>query len=1348
MNKLLQFLCSLIALLNLSNAYGQAVDFTANNQVKPYTGDFRAGMNPGYHPPFSDEQLAILSAGSKDLGVEGVGVKAFRPYIPENFTEVWGQNFRVNTFKQYQTIGLTDNTTIVGFPADWHRDQTRYPCPNGGDVQSELFSNLYEPIWDGGANGTPYNDNNYYAAYMYKTVQMYKPYVKFWEIWNEPGYDYTGNRGWRQSGEPGNWWDNNPDPCDYKLRAPIFHFNRILRISYEVIKRLDPDAYVVLSGVGYASFLDAVCRNTENPDGGKVTPQYPLKGGAYFDVVGFHSYPHFDGSVKQWNNAKGDFDYFRNSDVAAQGIEKTKSEFNNVLLKYGYNAATYPQKLWTITECNLPRKNFTDGWGSELIQRNFTMKAYYQSVKGNFIQNHFYKLADELNESQATDDFDLMGFYKKLDYGRGFQQDVTEEGIAMKTCTDVLFGRVYDAAKTAQMNLPNNIKGGAFRGKDGSFAYMLWAEVVGDKTESANATYSLPSNFGATFSKKEWNFGYTHRAENVSGQNIPLSSTPVFFTAQEANAGGNFADIALTQTVSQSTASNGNVVSFTISAQNVGNLNASDLVVRNVLPEGFEYIAPTPSNFTNGAWTIGNLSAGNSVSLTFQTRVNNITKQVSNIAHVQSLSQKDDNFSNNSAIVGLSPASTPRATKIDLEMALSVDRNTFANGELITYTLTVVNQADVEATNIVVDAPFKLTNFTVVNQFTTRGIYDHNAGLWSIPNLKFREAVTLKLTMRMTNTTPIRHFMQIRSVNQADVDSTPNNGEQPEEDDQSVISMPNDGNPCYDDAFPPRFTACPQDMTVSVADAGGYVYWRAPAAEDRCGNTVLTANYQAGQYFPIGTYTITYTATDNKGLTSTWNFTLKVVKSTIIITPPTDKPDLELTMSVDKPHLPIFDHITFTVKIVNKGTVAANNVIVSAPINTEGHMVHSALNDGRVLATKGTFQYWNPQIWTIGILAAGESATLTYVTFSLKRDPITVFAEVKTQSPEDADSKAGNGKQTPPEDDEASVTLSGGIITNACDNDIIAPVFANCPSNINLTTENNTAIGNWTAPTATDNCSTPSVSSNFPSVYAFPIGATTVIYTARDAKGNQATCNFIVTVSKNIITPTGIDLDVKVSAPSPNYRIYTPIAFTASVTNLGTSRASNIKIDIPYPTGCVQGGNAVTNNGYYTGYWANCTNCGLWVIPELAAGQTATLAMPVFPLDANGAKTAKAKLLSLDQTDGNAANNEGNFTVSPTTNIQIPPTQTAQIVREFAFTASPNPFVETLELKVAAVEEKEANILIYNNLGKLIKSEKHRMTKGINKIKMDGTGFTEGFYFIVLKMPNVRDMYVKVLKTF
>lgn len=85
--------------------------------------------------------------------------------------------------------------------------------------------------------------------------------------------------------------------------------------------------------------------------------------------------------------------------------------------------------------------------------------------------------------------------------------------------------------------------------------------------------------------------------------------------------------------------------------------------------------------------------------------------------------------------------------------------------------------------------------------------------------------------------------------------------------------------------------------------------------------------------------------------------------------------------------------------------------------------------------------------------------------------------------------------------------------SDPCATDVTPPVLSNCPANINLTTTGTTTIATWTAPTATDNCTaTPSVSSTYNSGSAFPIGSTTVTYTATDAKNNTATCSFTVNV--------------------------------------------------------------------------------------------------------------------------------------------------------------------------------------------------------------------------------------------
>ena len=95
-----------------------------------------------------------------------------------------------------------------------------------------------------------------------------------------------------------------------------------------------------------------------------------------------------------------------------------------------------------------------------------------------------------------------------------------------------------------------------------------------------------------------------------------------------------------------------------------------------------------------------------------------------------------------------------------------------------------------------------------------------------------------------------------------------------------------------------------------------------------------------------------------------------------------------------------------------------------------------------------------------------------------------------------------------------SVTVSNG--GNPCDTDTTPPVLSNCPSNINLISTGTSVVATWISPTATDNCTlTSSVSSNYNSGIAFPIGTTAIIYTAKDAKGNQATCSFNVIVTLN-----------------------------------------------------------------------------------------------------------------------------------------------------------------------------------------------------------------------------------------
>jgi Secretion system C-terminal sorting domain len=506
------------------------ITYTANDSVLAYNKVFRFGLNLGYYPPWTTEQLGGLAAGDPTLGIKGVGANTARPSIEEFLLE-GNYDALIPTYESLYQRGIRDMNVIVGGPSEAHRDYA-YHCPNKRTI---MFRNMYEPIWDGGLNGTPVNENNYYALYLWKAVNKYKKYARVWEIVNEPDFDFAGVQ-WQGDYLPNfGWWSSNPAPCDYQLYAPITEYVRMLRISWEVIKTADPTAFVEIGALGYPHFLDAVMRNTDNPNGGQVTAQYPQKGGAYFDVMGFHTYPHIDGSLWTYNPGNGQISGFhRNSDGAIDsGIIKKKIWFQRVLDKYGYNGVKYPKKQWTVTEFNLPRRVFssTNYIGSEELQRNSIVKAAVTSYQQDFMHLHVYSLGDERFANEADYEFQLMGFYKKLYAATppsGAQ--VNSMGFAYKTMSDAVAGSVFDVARTAAMNLPANIGGGAFRfPSDNRYVYVLWAKTPNDYSEDVFATYSFPTSFDLqNLEKREWFYSQNNASSTILPTNISLTGAPIF----------------------------------------------------------------------------------------------------------------------------------------------------------------------------------------------------------------------------------------------------------------------------------------------------------------------------------------------------------------------------------------------------------------------------------------------------------------------------------------------------------------------------------------------------------------------------------------------------------------------------------------------------------------------------------------------------------------------------------------------------------------------------------------------------------------------------------------------------
>jgi len=128
-----------------------------------------------------------------------------------------------------------------------------------------------------------------------------------------------------------------------------------------------------------------------------------------------------------------------------------------------------------------------------------------------------------------------------------------------------------------------------------------------------------------------------------------------------------------------------------------------------------------------------------------------------------------------------------------------------------------------------------------------------------------------------------------------------------------------------------------------------------------------------------------------------------------------------------------------------------------------------------------------------------------------------------------------------------SITLTvsdgkGGVTTSAAQTvvvqDTTPPTINNVPANINANaTSASGAAVNYAMPTATDVVDgSVTVTADKPSGSTFPLGTTTVTFTAKDSHNNTATKTFTVTVQNNSGGPvfSGVPADLTVEATGPN----------------------------------------------------------------------------------------------------------------------------------------------------------------------------------------------------------------------
>nr|WP_241551473.1 HYR domain-containing protein [Gramella oceanisediminis] len=240
--------------------------------------------------------------------------------------------------------------------------------------------------------------------------------------------------------------------------------------------------------------------------------------------------------------------------------------------------------------------------------------------------------------------------------------------------------------------------------------------------------------------------------------------------------------------------------------------------------------------------------------------------------------------------------------------------------------------------------------------------------------------------------------------------------------------------------------SCPDDMEMGV-DAGvcgAVVEFEMPAVSDNSGNVELvqTGGPASGEEFPVGTTTVSFTATDEAGNTATCSFTVTINDD--------EAPEIEQK-----------DDITVNTDAGSCGAV----VDYTAPVASDNCGIESlVLTDG--LNSGSEFPIGETMITYVATDSNGNTATSSFT--------VTVV-----------------------------------------DNE--APAIE-CPENIDLIVEIGTtsAIVEYDAVITSDNCegTTVELIEGFASGEEFPLGSTTVTYRVTDAAGNTAECSFIVNIAE------------------------------------------------------------------------------------------------------------------------------------------------------------------------------------------------------------------------------------------
>ncbi|MCB9296621.1 MAG: DUF11 domain-containing protein [Lewinellaceae bacterium] len=663
-------------------------------------------------------------------------------------------------------------------------------------------------------------------------------------------------------------------------------------------------------------------------------------------------------------------------------------------------------------------------------------------------------------------------------------------------------------------------------------------------------------------------------------------------------------------------------------------------------------------------------------------------------------------------------------------------------GSNVTFTVVLTNQGPNTATGVAARDQLP-SGYTYVSHTTTDGTYNPATGAWTVGTLTAGGSATLTITATVNASGNYMNLAQVTNANQQDVDSTPNNGVDTDGDGNVVDDPGDEDDGDGQDVTPNALVdlqleksvnnTAPQvgssvTFTVALSNQGpstatgvavtdqlpsGYTYsgfatsqgtynpatgvWTVGTlAAGQSVTLTLTATVNAsGDYMNLAQVT----AQDQPDVDSAPNNGVDTDGDGNVVDDPGDEDDgdgqdvtpgalvdLELEKSVNNAAPQVGSNVTFTVVLTNQGPSAATGVAVTDQLPSGYTYVSSTASQGTYASGTG--------LWSVGTLAAGQSATLTLTATVNASGSYLNLAQVTAQNEPDADSTPNNGVDTdgdgdstddPGDEDDgdgAETTPVPAIdleLEKTVDN--ATPVVgSNVTFTVTLSNQGpNTATGvavrdqlpsgyTYVSHTTTDGTYNSGTGAWTVGTLAAGGSATLAITATVNAAGNYMNLAQVTAANQqdvdstpnngvdtdgdgNVVDDPGdeddgdgqdvvpsalVDLELEKSVNNTTPNVGDNVTFTVAVTNQGPSTATGVVVTDQMP-----GGYAYTGFTTSQGTYNNAT--GNWDIGTLTAGQSVTLTLTatvnasVLP----GAYLNLAEVTAQNEPDADSTPNNG-----------------------------------------------------------------------------------------------------------